>query len=87
MTLDELRAELAKLDHLPGDTPVILAKDAEGNSHSPLTEVEHAMYLAETTWRGEHYMTEAARQTQADPDDYDEAPDGSVNAVFLWPTN
>lgn len=87
MTLDDLRAELAKLDHLPGDTPVILAKDAEGNGHSPLVEVEHAMYYAETTWSGERYMTDADRQAQDTPDDYSQAPDNAVNAVFLWPTN
>lgn len=87
MTLDELRAELAKLDHLPGDTIVILAKDGEGNSFSPLAEAENAMYYAETTWSGEHYLTEADRQAQDDPDDYSEAPDDAVPAVFLWPTN
>ncbi len=36
MTLAELRAALAKLDHLPDETKVILAKDAEGNGFSPL---------------------------------------------------
>lgn len=45
------------------------------------------MYLAETTWSGEHYMTEEARQAQDAPDNYSEAPDEAVNAVFLWPTN
>lgn len=87
MTLDDLRAELAKLDHLPGDTPVVLSKDSEGNGFSPLAEVETAMYRAESTWSGEHYMTD--EQVDADPgyDDEDRAPEGSVPAVFLWPTN
>lgn len=87
MTLDELRVALAKLDSLPGGTLVVLAEDAEGNGYSPLSEVEHAMYLAESTWSGEHYMTEADRQAQDDPDDYREAPDDAVPAVFLWPIN
>lgn len=87
MTLDELRATLAELDHLPGDTPVIMSKDAEGNGFSPLVEVDPGMYLAETTYSGEHYMTEEQRQATDDPDEYGKAPEESVRAVFLWPTN
>ncbi len=86
MTLDELRAELAELD-LPGDTIVVMSEDGEGNGYSPLAEVKTAMYSAETTWSGARYMTEADRQAQDDPDDYREAPEGAVTAVFLWPTN
>lgn len=87
MTLDDLRAELAKLDHLPGDTIVILAEDAEGNGFSPLAEVEDAMYDADTTWSGERYMTDEARAATGEPDEYSEAPESAVPAVFLWPTN
>lgn len=87
MTLAELRTALAKLDHLPGDTLVIVAKDSEGNGHSPLGEVDPSMYHAETAWSGARYMTEAARQAQREPDDYAKAPDDAVLAVFLWPTN
>jgi len=86
MTLAELRAALDALN-LPDDTIVILAKDAEGNGHSPLVEAEHAMYLADTTWSGDRYLTEQQRQAEADPDEYSEAPDDAVPAVFLWPVN
>jgi hypothetical protein len=86
MTLAELRAQLGALN-LPDDTPVILAKDGEGNGHSPLSEAEHAMYLADTTWSGEHYLTEQQRLAEEDPDEWSEAPDDAVHAVFLWPTN
>ncbi|MCX4826341.1 hypothetical protein OG883_42635 [Streptomyces sp. NBC_01142] len=87
MTLAELRRELAKVDHLPGDTIVILSKDAEGNGFSPLDEVDPSMYHAETEWSGEHYMTEEARQAQDRPNDYTKAPDDAVLAICLWPTN
>lgn len=87
MTLDELRAQLAELGHLPGDTIVILAKDAEGNGFSPLTEVEEAMYAADSTYSGERYMTEEQRLAEDDPDDWSSAPEEAVRAVFLWPTN
>ena len=86
MTLAELRAQLDALN-LPDDTPVILAKDGEGNGHSPLSEAEHAMYLADTTWSGERYITEQQRLAEEDPDEWSEAPDDAVHAVFLWPTN
>lgn len=87
MTLAELRAQLAKLDHLPDDTIVVLAKDAEGNGHSPLDSAEEGMYWAETTWSGEHYLTEEKRLAKTDPDDWSPAPVDAVSAVFLWPTN
>jgi hypothetical protein len=86
VTLAELRAQLAALN-LPDDTLVVLAKDAEGNRYSPLVQAKHAMYAAETTWRGERYLTEDQRQAETDPDDHSEAPDDAVLAVFLWPTN
>ena len=86
MTLAELRAQLDALN-LPDDTPVILAKDAEGNGFSPAVEADHAMYLADTTWFGERFMSEAQRLAQENPDDWTQAPDGAVSAVFLWPTN
>lgn len=86
MTIDELRKQLADLD-IPGDTPVVLSQDAEGNGFSPLAEAAVAMYAADTTWSGEHYMTEEDRQATGMPEEYDEAPDDAVRAVFLWPTN
>lgn len=86
MTLNELRKQLDALN-VPGDTPVILAKDAEGNGFSPAVEAEVALYAADSTWSGERYMTEAERQATGQPDEYSEAPEGSVRAVFLWPTN
>jgi hypothetical protein len=84
LTVADLQAALATL---PSDMPVILAKDAEGNGYSPLTEAEPAMYAPDTTWSGEHHLTDEQRQATGQPDDYSEAPDGAVPALFLWPTN
>jgi hypothetical protein len=86
MTLAELRQQLAALN-LPDDTLVVLAKDGEGNGFSPAVEAIPGMYLAETTWSGEHYLTEEQRLAEDDPDEYSAAPDDAVPAVFLWPTN
>lgn len=87
MTLAEPRRQLAELNHLPDSTLVVLAKDEEGNSFSPLHEAIPGMYLAETTWSGEHYPTEEQRLAEDDPDEYSPAPDDAVHAVFLWPVN
>jgi hypothetical protein len=86
MTLAELRAQLDALN-LPDDTPVVLAKDGEGNGFSPAVCADPGMYLADTTYSGEHYMTEEQRLAETDPDEYSEAPDDAVRAIFLWPTN
>lgn len=87
MDLTTLRAQLAGLDHLPGETIVVLAKDGEGNGYSPLAEVEDAMYDADSTYSGQRYMTDAVYTALDDPDDYSQAPESAVPAVFLWPTN
>jgi hypothetical protein len=87
MTLDELRDRLRTLEHLPGSTLVVLAEDTEGNGFSPLHEAVPGMYLAETSFSGEHYPTEEQRLAEDDPDEYAPAPDEAVPAVFLWPTN
>lgn len=87
LTLADLRAQLAVFDDLPGDTPVVMSKDGEGNGYSPLAELELGMYLADSTWSGEHYP--AAEQLRDDPnaDEEDGAPEDAVHAVFLWPVN
>jgi predicted Abi (CAAX) family protease len=87
MTLAELRAALDKLDHLPDDTLVVLAKDGEGNDYSPLSDINDAMYLPVTTWYGERFMPEAKRLAQDNPDDWTKAPENATPAVFLWPVN
>lgn len=84
MTLAELRAALAALN-LPDDTPVILARDAEGNGYSPVAQADDAMYEAESTYSGQLYASPEMRA--AEPDEWDEAPDSAVRAIFLWPTN
>lgn len=84
MTLAELRQKLDALN-LPDDTLVVLSRDAEGNGYSPLSTVEDALYEAESTYSGQFYATPEMRA--AEPDEWSEAPDGAVPALFLWPTN
>lgn len=61
---------------LPGEDLVVLAKDGEGNSYSPLSDYGIGVYVADSTWDGDYY----------DADDEDKPEDG-VPAVTLWPTN
>lgn len=93
MTLDELRHLLMTHYHLPGDTLVVLQKDAEGNGYSPLSGGEEAMYLAHSTWSGETHLTpEQLAEKLRNPElGYDEegdaAPEGSVRVLILYPVN
>jgi hypothetical protein len=94
MTLDELRTALDGMKHLPGNTQVILQKDAEGNGYSPLDGLDETMYLAKTAWSGEAHMTDEQLRAQitANPAsgwdlEEDRAPEGSALAVVLWPVN
>ena len=73
MTVKEIKEILADL---PDNHEVVLSKDSEGNSFSPLANWSIGRYTPETTWRGE----------------YDENVEGEEkvfeeNAVVLWPTN
>lgn len=91
-TIDTLLDTLQrwKKDGIPGDTIVVMSKDAEGNNFSPLTReqgVTAGLYAPDSTWSGEHYMTEEYRRSLPDADEYDPAPDDSIPAAFLWPTN
>ena len=50
MTVKELKEHL---DQFHDDLIVVMSKDAEGNSHSPLSSVDAVQYEADTTWSGE----------------------------------
>ncbi|WP_280389888.1 hypothetical protein [Nocardia wallacei] len=63
----------------PRDQLVVLAKDAEGNGYSPLSDAEDAYYYADTTWSGEV----AYEDVEVDG----EIEDGAVRAVVLGPVN
>lgn len=77
MTVRELREVLGSVD---GRLQVVLAKDHEGNSFSPLTETEIGIYTAESLYSGS-FVTEGS---------FDDWPNGQPwrdNALCLWPTN
>lgn len=71
----------------PRDRIVVMSSDAEGNRYSPLADAEECMYLADSTWSGETFMTPEQQAGLDNPDDYDWAPDDAVRAVVLGPIN
>lgn len=64
VTVAELRA---RLDAFPDEAIVVLAKDAEGNSHSPLRPeaIDAVLYYPESTWSGWVYGADTTRGTDA----------------------
>lgn len=73
MTVGELLFKLTELEDEQLDYQVVMSKDAEGNSFSPLDEIVVGAYTPDSTWSGE--FTDI------------EMPAGSTNAVCLWPVN
>lgn len=90
ITVGRLRAAL---DGLPDDMPVVVAKDEEGNDHSPLAEVDQAMYAAHNTWSGDVYPTPEQLAVLVDQpgstwDPADDAPPAdAVRVLLLIPVN
>lgn len=52
--------------------PIIMAKDSEGNSFSPLSDFDWGNYEPINTWSGEYSGIESNE---------------SVKAICMWPTN
>lgn len=74
----------------PRDRLIVLAKDAEGNGYSPLSAAEEAIYVADSTWSGEIYVTpEEVADPESDYAEEDGSPEGedAVRVVLLGPVN
>ncbi len=76
MTVKELRE---KLETIPDDREVVMAKDAEGNGFSPLADISPVRYVEANTWSG------------SVDEGFDEDGKAVINfpfdAVCLWPVN
>ena len=71
------------------ESEVILSKDSEGNSYSPLSEMGEFIYVPESTWSGEvHLKTLTAGDIASGCTEEDvwDGDDG-MDAVVFWPTN
>lgn len=79
MTVKQLIAKLSEMDQ---SAIVVLRKDGEGNGHSPLEDLVHAIYRADSTWSGDVYPE------GANEDDYGYTKQkGDKRCVVLVPVN
>jgi hypothetical protein len=79
---------IAALRDLPPDAQVIMQKDGEGNSYSPLAGVDgDAVYVPQTTWMGDVYSTSwTADDAAMDQDEWADILK-QPRCVVLAPTN
>ncbi len=87
MTVKDLKD---KLSTYPDDLLIVMSSDAEGNSKSPLAELDTRVYVPNSTWSGETYMArvltpELEAEGYEEEDCYEEG--NGQDAVVLWPTN
>ena len=83
----KVRDLIEELKDVDPDREVIMAKDSEGNGHSPLDSMWEGAYKAETTWFGEvglETLTEEDRKQGFC--ELDVLKEG-IKALILVPTN
>jgi len=83
MKVKELIEQLQETDP---EREVIMSKDSEGNSYSPLSGFWEGAYVPDSTWGGEVYYD----SLEGDPDPEDvrtPGEDGAVAAIIMSPTN
>ena len=66
------------INELPDDMEVIMSKDGEGNSFSPLSDHGISVYVPETTWSGEVYHLDDLKENGLE---------NEKKSLILWPTN
>lgn len=97
-TIGDLRRLLERVQQLglTDDVVVIMARDEEGNSFSPLAEATYSeAYVAESTYSGylEHWDEDDCADAGEERLDYEDWLDditltgGAVRCLVLWPTN
>jgi hypothetical protein len=67
---------IEKLKELDQEAEVVLSKDAEGNSFSPVCDFSTGTYAADTTYSGE-FTSDYSEEGESPP----------VRAICLWPVN
>jgi len=84
MTVKELKEILKDVDD---NRIVVMSSDGEGNSFSPLCNLDdESTYLADSTWSGEvgiEKLTPELKKQGYTKDDIK----GGIPALVLWPTN
>ena len=81
MTVKELK-ELLETCH--DDDIVIICKDGEGNSYSPLSEIGEGSYEADSTWSGEVGLRELTDEDIEQGYTEEDLLENGVNAIVLY---
>jgi hypothetical protein len=84
MVVRELIEQLQKEDP---ERLVVMSKDSEGNSFSPLYQYTTDAYRAETTWRGEIGLEELTEEAKKSGYTEEDVIEDGQKALVLWPTN
>lgn len=74
------------LKEIDPEREIVMAKDAEGNSYSPLSAMWEGAYRAETTWYGSVGFSELTTELEEEGYGEDDIIDG-VPALILCPVN
>ncbi|BBC28716.1 MULTISPECIES: hypothetical protein [Streptomyces] len=87
LTLDVLRQLVGnEWASLPGETLVVLSRDADGNGYSPFRTYAHARYSPTHELTGEVYPLESELAEYADVRDLlPKVPDSARAALVLYP--
>ena len=84
MKVKDLKAALSGFDD---EDIVVLAKDGEGNSFSPLADVEASLYSPDNSYRGETSARELTAEMVVRGFGEEDILTGATRSVTLWPTN
>lgn len=82
--ISELIVDLFAAWQEHGNISVVMSKDAEGNTYSPLSDSDVCLYVMDSTWSGEVH--------DLDPDEDDEwgvseDDENVIKALVIWPVN
>jgi hypothetical protein len=85
MTISEF---IKELQQYPQDYEVILSKDSEGNSYSPLVEIVDGVYEEESTYSGDFLPFDIEYQEQGiSKEEWEDYKSKNKKVIVLYPIN
>jgi hypothetical protein len=80
---------IERLKNVDPEAELIMSKDAEGNSYSPLSDVEaNTFYIPESTWCGQiYYFDSSADDNGMEEFEWAEFKKDKTRCVLLVPVN
>lgn len=87
MTVGELHKKILQLiEDGEVDSILVMSKDAEGNSYSPLFDLDKCSYVSYNTWSGEIGLRTLTEELREEGYSHEDVKDGQ-KAIVLYPTN